>query len=164
MVYTIAYNITGSPSEAEDASQEVFLRLYRKLGSFRGEARFSTWFYRFTLNAVADFERRQRRARPAGAAGPACQIDIVDVPEPVGDAATSAIDRAAHQALLAALAGLPPGYRAPLVLREVYGLSYREISHQLGRPLGTVKVMVHRGRGELRLRLRASGYFDEKKR
>jgi RNA polymerase sigma-70 factor (ECF subfamily) len=156
MVYSIAYNMFGNQADAEDAAQEVFLRLYRKLSRFSGASSFSTWFYRFTLNAVVDHQRRQRHARAEDAAAGAAAAG-----EAMGDAEGEALDRVAYGELMAALAELPPDYRAPLVLRDVYGLSYREISCELDRPLGTVKAMVHRGRNALRLRLRAAGATEE---
>ncbi len=155
MVYSIAYNVFGSRVDAEDAAQEVFLRLYRKLSQFAGTSSFSTWFHRFALNAVIDHQRRQRHLRAADAP------PAVDAGEPTGDAEGEALDRVAYGELMAALGDLPLDYRAPLVLRDVYGLTYREISRELDRPLGTVKAMVHRGRNALRLRLRAAGITEE---
>jgi RNA polymerase sigma-70 factor (ECF subfamily) len=163
MVYSIAYNMFGNQADAEDAAQEVFLRLYRKLARFAGTSSFSTWFYRFTLNAVVDHQRRQRRIHAADAAVGATGAAHTGAPagEAMGDAEGEALDRVAYGELMAALAELPLDYRAPLVLRDVYGLSYREISGELDRPLGTVKAMVHRGRNALRLRLRAAGATEE---
>jgi RNA polymerase sigma-70 factor, ECF subfamily len=146
MVYSVAYNVLGSHTDAEDAAQEAFLRCYRKLSQFRGAATFSTWLFRLALTAAVDYKRRERR-RP----------EPVEVPDVV-DAAAPALDEGASAAtIVGALRDLPYDYRVPTVLRDIYGLPYQEIAEVTGRPLGTVKVMVHRGRASLRLRLRANG-------
>jgi RNA polymerase sigma-70 factor, ECF subfamily len=144
MVYSVTYKILGHHADAEDAAQDAFLRCYRKLSQFRGEASFSTWLFRLAVASAVDLRRRERR-RPQPA------------PE-VGDEAASPAGHPTDTAsLIAALRELPDDYRVPTVLRDVYGLPYQEIAEVTGRPLGTVKVMVHRGRASLRLRLRAAG-------
>ncbi len=144
MVYSVAYNVLGNHTDAEDAAQEAFLRCYRKLSQYRGEAAFSTWLFRLSLTASVDYRRRERR-RPEPVETP----DIVDeVQAELGDGVSAA-------SLTAALGALPEDYRVPTVLRDVYGLPYQEIADLTARPLGTVKVMVHRGRASLRLRLAA---------
>jgi RNA polymerase sigma-70 factor, ECF subfamily len=143
MVYSVAYNVLGDPTDAEDAAQEAFLRCYRKLPQYRSEATFSTWLFRLALTAAVDYRRREQ-ARP----------EPVDVPEVAGAEPSEGPDAAT---IVAALADLPHDYRVPTVLRDVYGLPYQEIAELTGRPLGTVKVMVHRGRASLRLKLRDGG-------
>jgi RNA polymerase sigma-70 factor (ECF subfamily) len=145
MVYSVAYNVLGNHTDAEDAAQEAFLRCYRKLSQYRSEATFSTWLFRLALTAAVDYRRRER-ARPEPVEVPDLAGEVSEVPDGV-DAAT----------IVAALADLPEDYRVPTVLRDVYGLPYQEIAELTGRPLGTVKVMVHRGRASLRLKLRAGG-------
>ncbi|HMK92826.1 MAG TPA: RNA polymerase sigma factor [Thermoleophilia bacterium] len=143
MVYSVAFNVLGNHTDAEDAAQESFLRCYRKLPQYRGEATFSTWLFRLALTASVDYQRRERR-RPE-------PVEVPDVAggQPVlGDGITAAT-------LLAALQDLPDDYRVPTVLRDIYGLPYQEIADLTARPLGTTKVMVHRGRASLRLRLQA---------
>jgi RNA polymerase sigma-70 factor (ECF subfamily) len=150
MVYTLAYNALGTHVDAEDAAQEVFVRAWRKLPGFRAASAFSTWLFRLAVNTVVDYQRREGRA-PVPA----------EVPERVSHDDSEALDRVGYGQLMSALGELPPDYRLPVVLRDIYGLEYREISRVLGRPLGTVKVYVHRGRAALRLRLRGSGLFGE---
>jgi RNA polymerase sigma-70 factor (ECF subfamily) len=149
MVYGLAYNMLGNHVDAEDAAQEVFLRLHQKLDGFHGLSAFSTWLFRLAVNAVVDYQRTWRR-----------QAAEPSVPEPATDVEDEVLRRVGYAELLQAMGELPPDYRLPLVLRDVYGLAYREISDVLDRPLGTVKASVHRGRSSLRLRLRASGAFD----
>jgi len=146
MVYSVAFNVLGDHTDAEDAAQEAFVRCYRKLSQFRSEATFSTWLFRLALSASVDYQRRERR-RP----------EPVDVPDLVDGGSPDLDDGVTAATLAAALHDLPDDYRVPTVLRDVYGLPYQEIAEATGRPLGTVKVMVHRGRASLRLRLRAEG-------
>jgi RNA polymerase sigma-70 factor (ECF subfamily) len=145
MVYSVAYNVLGDHTDAEDAAQEAFLRCYRTLPQYRGEATFSTWLFRVALTCAVDYKRREKK-RP----------EPVDVPE-LADTAPELGDGITPAALVEALHELPHDYRVPTVLRDVYGLPYQEIAELTGRPLGTVKVMVHRGRASLRLRLRPTG-------
>jgi len=144
MAYSIAYKMLGDRQDAEDATQEAFMSCYRRLATFRSESLFSTWMFRLTVSAAADVRRREARRRAAG---------TVAANEPVRETR----DSTDGGSLAAALAELPPDYRVPTVLRDVYGLAYQEIADVTGRPLGTVKVMVHRGRASLRLRLRSMG-------
>ena len=144
MVYSVAFSVLGNHTDAEDAAQEAFLRCYRKLPQFRSEASFSTWLFRVALTAAVDHRRRER----------ACP-EPVDVPDTA--AAADPGDGPGAAAIVAALGDLPEDYRLPTVLRDVYGLPYQEIAEITRRPLGTVKVMVHRGRASLRLKLRAGG-------
>ena len=113
---------------------------------YRGEAAFSTWLFRLALTSAVDYKRRERR-----------HPEPVEVPELADEAAPELGDGVTPAMLVEALAGLPQDYRVPTVLRDVYGMPYQEIAETTGQPLGTVKVMVHRGRASLRLRLRAGG-------
>jgi RNA polymerase sigma-70 factor (ECF subfamily) len=144
MVYSVAYNVLGNHTDAEDAAQDAFLRCYRKLPQYRSEAAFSTWLFRLALSASVDYQRRERR-RP----------EPVEVPDVAGAQQAELGDGITAATLTAALHELPEDYRVPTVLRDIYGLPYQEIADITARPLGTVKVMVHRGRASLRLRLRA---------
>ena len=145
MVYSVAYNVLGSHTDAEDAAQDAFLRCYRKLSQYREEASFSTWLFRLALTTAVDYKRRERR-----------HPEPVDVPELVDDAPELG-EGVSAATITAALRDLPDDYRVPTVLRDIYGLPYQEIAHVTGRPLGTVKVLVHRGRASLRLKLRPAG-------
>jgi RNA polymerase sigma-70 factor (ECF subfamily) len=150
MVYSVAYNVLGAHVDAEDAAQEALLRCYRSLPQYRGEASFSTWLFRLALTTSLDYQRRERR-RP----------EPVERPDLADEAAIEPGEGVDAGTLVDALAGLPDDYRGPTVLRDIYGLPYQEIAELTGRPLGTVKVMVHRGRASLRLRLRAGGVRAE---
>lgn len=176
MVYSIAYSVLGNSADAEDAAQETFLRLYRKLGQFRGDASFTTWLYRLAVRVAVDEHRRRQRgadrydmaAAIAGATGDSGREGGDQgvggtAAEPVAGAEAQALERLDAVALATALRELPADYRLLVVLRDVRGLAYKEIASTTGRPLGTVKAMVHRGRGTLRLRLRAAGILGEER-
>jgi RNA polymerase sigma-70 factor (ECF subfamily) len=137
-VYNLALRMTGRPEDARDAAQEAFLSAYRKLGSFRGDARFGTWIHRITLNACYDFLRKRRR-------GPfldrLADHDLEGPPVPDhADASIGSID------VERALAALPEDHRAVLVLHDVQDLAYEEVAEILGVPVGTVKSRLHRAR------------------
>lgn len=144
LVYSVAYTIIGDRTEAEDAAQEAFLRVFRSLRRYRGEASFATWIYRVAISAAVD-HRRRRRARGRAS----------DLSADVGPPRFSPGPELTHEqaercrTVLAAMGALRPALRKPLVLREVYGLGYDEMAQLLGRPVGTLKAAVHRGRRAL---------------
>jgi len=146
MVYSVAYNVLGTHADAEDAAQDAFLRCYRRLPQYRSEASFSTWLFRLALTTALDCRRRELR-----------QPEPVEMPDVADESAPQLGDDVDAATLVRALGDLPEDYRTPTVLRDLYGLPYQEIAELTGRPLGTVKVMVHRGRASLRLRLMAAG-------
>lgn len=138
----------GSAAEAEEIAQEVFLRVHRAIGEFRGEARLSTWLYAITsrlcLNRLASGARRRERADEA----------LIDV-TPSGDAdAADALERGELEtALHQAIAGLPEDRRIVVVLRDLEGLSYEEIAAALDLESGTVRSRLHRARMDLKAKL-----------
>jgi RNA polymerase sigma-70 factor (ECF subfamily) len=143
-VYTVAYRLTGNHHDAQDLVQEVLLRVQRGLSSYRPGS-MEAWLGRITTNAFLDDVRRRRR-RPA--------VAVPDLPESIQAGAPGADDALDHEVLpahvSAALRHLPDDYRAAVVLCDVVGLSYEEISHELGVPVGTVRSRIHRGRERLR--------------
>ena len=143
-VYNVAYRMLGGPEDAADATQEVFLTCLRKLPGFRGEAAFSTWLYRITVNACHDALRKGARERPT------------DEPpdQPTADASE---DVALSADVQRALLSVPEEFRAALVLHDVSDLDYAEIARTLGAPVGTVKSRVHRGRVALARALALQG-------
>jgi RNA polymerase sigma-70 factor (ECF subfamily) len=137
LVFGVAYTVLGDSYDAEDAAQEAFLRLHRGLPRYRGEAALGTWVFRLAVTAALD----QRRWLSRRAVVP---LDTL----PASPQATPE-QRADAEELLTAMAALSAALRAPLVLREVYGYEYAEIAALLGKPVGTVKAAVHRGRAAL---------------
>ncbi|OLC32464.1 MAG: hypothetical protein AUH81_16100 [Candidatus Rokubacteria bacterium 13_1_40CM_4_69_5] len=149
-VFSIAYRMLGSRAEAEEAAQEVFLRVHRGIAEFRGESKLSTWLYAITsrlcLNRLASGERRMARAREA-------EETLTGLPSADGDAAARMERSETEAALHRAIAELPDERRIVVVLRDLEGLSYEEIADTLGLTLGTVRSRLHRARLELRERL-----------
>lgn len=147
-LYTVAYRLTGNHDDAQDLVQEVLLRVRRGLASYRPGS-MEGWLSRIATNAFLDDVRRRRR-RP--------QQALPDDPERVLPP-TAAADVALAAEVLpddvqAALAALPPDFRAAVVLCDVVGLSYQEIGATLAVPVGTVRSRIHRGRALLREALR----------
>jgi RNA polymerase sigma-70 factor (ECF subfamily) len=144
-VYSICLRMTGNLAEAEDLTQEVFIQLYRKLDSFRGEAAFTTWLHRLTVNQVLmHFRKRSVRSEQITEDG---EIpDSVD-PDTVNPEAMPIVDRIA---LENAIAELPPGYRTVFVLHDVEGYEHEEIAKLLTCSAGTSKSQLHKARLKLR--------------
>ena len=144
-VYSICLRMTGNPAEAEDLTQEVFIQLSRKLGSFRGEAAFTTWLHRLTVNQVL-MHFRKRSVKSELTTDDGEMPDSVD-PETINPEAMPIIDRIA---LENAITQLPPGYRTVFVLHDVEGYEHEEIARMLGCSSGTSKSQLHKARLKLR--------------
>ncbi len=153
VVYRTAARIVG-PSEAEDVTQDAFLRAYHRLDQYRGRAAFRTWLLQITHNAALNTLARARR-RPAEADSAS---DHVPDRDPVRQPVTRLERRERQQRLELKLGRLRPEYRSLLVLRDLEGLSYTEIADVLEMPLGTVKGRLHRARDELIELLRNNTY------
>ena len=148
-VYNVCYRFVGNRTEAEDISQEVFLRVYRTLGSYRSaHGGFATWMTSVTRNLLIDHYRRTKRDR---------QTDSLDDAMPVVESKESGARRPDEQALLGELSGqvqtaltkLSPELREAVILRDLQQLEYAEIQQVLSVPEGTVKSRINRGRIEL---------------
>lgn len=145
-----------SPDMADDIAQEAFIKAWRKLSDFRGNCTFSTWLYRITVNAAKDCIRAAAR-RPAVSLSAFESDDEEagqewDVPVTSGDTLPEEVAER-HDLILAvrrAVESLPEDQRQVVVLRDLHGLSYQEISDKLGVELGTVKSRLNRGRLNLK--------------
>jgi len=159
MVYTLALHLLGDRDEALDLSQEVFLRVFRTIHSFRGQSALKTWIYRIVVNQARNRQRFWRRRRRADQVSLDQHVaEHGDLRQP-GDG--SSPDRAFVRKELAsklwsALNDLPFDQRTVVVLREIDGLSYDEIAFSLGVAVGTVKSRLTRARQVLRHQLRES--------
>lgn len=141
--YTLALRLVGDRQEAEDVSQEAYLRVFRSLRGFRGEARFETWLYRIVTNAALNHLRRRGRFGELTAEPDELETAAVSTaPGPEAIAERDELERS--------LARLPEGMRVVLVLKDVYGLSCREIGEEIGLAEGAVKVRLHRARRKLK--------------
>jgi RNA polymerase sigma-70 factor, ECF subfamily len=140
-VFTLAYRLVGDRHEAEDVAQDAYLKVYRSIRGFRGDASFDTWLYRIVSNtAITHLRRRGRFGELTEDAD-----QIVRLPEP--GAAADPVDR---DEVRRALASLPAGQRSVLMLKDVYGFSCAEIGEQMGLTEGAVKVRLHRARKRLK--------------
>jgi RNA polymerase sigma-70 factor (ECF subfamily) len=141
-VFALAVRIVGA-SDAEEVSQEAFIRIFRGLPKFRGDSALGTWIYRLSVNAA--LSHRSRRGPLLGAAGdPEIPAEAsIQESAPVGDAVLRA-------RLERALWRLPVGYRTVIVLHDIEGLEHEEVASILGCHIGTSKSQLHKARGKLR--------------
>src|ERR1044071_294693 len=148
-VYSLCLRMTQNVAEAEDLAQEVFIQLYRKVGSFRGESAFTTWLHRLTVNQVLmRFRRRGVKVEQPTDDGEAPQQVVAGTENP---SQMPVVDRIA---LDKAVGQLPPGYRAVFVLHDVEGHEHEEVARLLGCSVGTSKSQLHKARMKLRQLLR----------
>ena len=156
-IYALAYRVIGREEDARDVAQETFLRAFRALSGFKGQAKFSSWLYRITLNLCRDWIRRERRTPVAQAP------EGVDIIELAGEAAPSeSIEdlvsrKELGRAVAKAMSVLPDEQRTAIILKEYHGLTFQEIADLRGCPLSTVKTRLYQGLSVLRRRLEAQG-------
>jgi RNA polymerase sigma-70 factor, ECF subfamily len=144
----LAQQVVRSPLAAEDITQEAFLRAYRALPGFRGEASFYSWLYRIALNLCLNYLRQQTN-RASAAESPEVSI-LPGVTDP-----SALLEHQERERLVrGAIDALPAHYRVAIILRDLEGLSYQEIADVLGIPLGTVKSRINFGKHLLRQALR----------
>jgi RNA polymerase sigma-70 factor (ECF subfamily) len=159
-IYALAYRVIGREEEARDVVQETFLRAFRGIKNFRGQAKFSSWVYRIALNLCRDWIRRERRApiqaTPEG-------IDLVELAAEQGPAESIETLVARHdlsKIVAQAMALLPDEQRTAIILKEYHGMTFQEIADLQGCPLSTVKTRLYQGLTVLRRHLQAQGRFD----
>lgn len=146
-VYTLCLRILGNPADAQEATQDVFLKVWRNLSSFRGEAMFSTWLYRVASNTAISKYRKRKRQR-INESGVDDEV-LAQIPSP-GSVESAAGAKVEVERLEEALALLPEGLREAVVLRDVYGLNIAEIAAEQKISETAAKVRVHRGRKKLK--------------
>jgi RNA polymerase sigma-70 factor (ECF subfamily) len=145
-VFGIAYKFTGRFEEAEDLTQEVFLKVYKALDTYKKEQDFSWWLVSVSRNACIDYYRSTKRERKLMSQG----LDKIKDFKFEGLSPEGTLQAAERsKALRNSLSELPDDLRTVLVLRDLKGMSYKEIADQLGLVEGTVKSRIHRGRAEL---------------
>jgi len=148
-VYSICYRFTGSDHEAQDLAQEVFLRVFRNLKSFRaGEGSFQVWLTRLTRNLLIDHYRKSKLDRLSDSIED--QMPVLEEKTAISARADGMLaGREASEVLQAALRKLSPELRETVILRDLEEMEYREIARILNVPEGTVKSRLNRGRAEL---------------
>jgi RNA polymerase sigma-70 factor (ECF subfamily) len=157
--YTLAYRLTGNEHDAADVVQEAYLRVYRSLDGFRGDARFTTWLYRVTANCASSHLGRRHRHRHEQLKDDEPLVDGCQDHDP-----EQRVDSAVLRATLEkAIAQLSPGLRAVVVLRDVYELPHVDIAKELGISVTAAKVRLHRARGQLRDLVAASDHAGERR-
>jgi RNA polymerase sigma-70 factor (ECF subfamily) len=144
--YTLALRLTSHEEDARDVVQEAYLRAWKGLRRFRGDAQFSTWLYRITANVAFTSLQNRRRLRTA-------RLDEIEEPletAPESSPELVAESRSGLDELAAALHRLPAGLRQVIVLKDVYGLTHEAIAQDTGISVAAAKVRLHRGRKRLR--------------
>ena len=152
-IYALAYRTIGREEDARDVCQETFLRAFRALPGFRGQAKFSSWLYRIALNLCRDWIRRERRT---GFVQPPEDVDLIDfiaAAEPSESIEDLVARKDQMRAVERAMALLPEEQRTAIVLKEYHGLTFQEIADLLGCPLSTVKTRLYQGLSVLRREL-----------
>jgi RNA polymerase sigma-70 factor (ECF subfamily) len=156
-IYALAYRTIGREEDARDLVQETFLRAFRALPGFRGQAKFSSWLYRIALNLCRDWIRRERRAPVVQAPEGVDLLDMAAAAEP-SEAIEDLVARRDTTRLVEALmATLPAEQRTAIILKEYHGLTFQEIAELMGCPLSTVKTRLYQGLTVLRRELAKNG-------
>ena len=156
-IYALAYRLIGHDEDARDVCQDTFLRAFRALPGFKGQAKFSSWLYRIALNLCRDWIRRQRRT-PIVPAPDGVELTELRTSEPADEPMEDVLARRQlSQSVAKAMRMLSSDQRAALILKEYHGLTFQEIADLLGCPLSTVKTRLYQGLTVLRRELEREG-------
>lgn len=158
LVYAVAFKLLGNEHDAQDAAQETFIKLYCHLPSFRGESKFSVWLYRLANNVCIDMLRKKSVPTVSLSADEDDGVEL-NIPDGRFSPENELEKKQLRQAVERALGSLPEPYRQALVLRELAGQSYEEISQSLVIDIGTVKSRIFRARKKLCAILSRDGNF-----
>jgi RNA polymerase sigma-70 factor (ECF subfamily) len=156
-IYALAYRVIGREDDARDVAQETFLRAFRALSGFKGQAKFSSWLYRITLNLCRDWIRRERRAPVTQAPEGVDLIELASESEPSESIEELVSRRELGRAVAKAMSLLPEEQRTAIILKEYHGLTFQEIADLLDCPLSTVKTRLYQGLTVLRRHLQHAG-------
>src|SRR6187399_1227852 len=152
-IYALAYRVIGKEEDARDVCQDAFLRAYRALPGFKGQAKFSSWLYRIALNLCRDWIRRERRTPVAQAPEGVDLIELAGETSPSDSVEELVARREISRAVARAMADLPEEQRTAIILKEYHGLTFQEIADLVGCPLSTVKTRLYQGLTVLRREL-----------
>jgi RNA polymerase sigma-70 factor, ECF subfamily len=156
-IYALAYRVIGREEDARDVAQETFLRAFRALSGFKGQAKFSSWLYRITLNLCRDWIRRERRTPVSQAPEGVDIVELAGESEPSETIEEMVSRRELGRAVAKAMSMLPDEQRTAIVLKEYHGLTFQEIADLLDCPLSTVKTRLYQGLTVLRRQLDDAG-------
>jgi RNA polymerase sigma-70 factor (ECF subfamily) len=159
-IYALAYRVIGREEEARDVCQEAFLRAVRALPGFRGQAKFSSWLYRITLNLCRDWIRRQRRAPVSQLPEDTDVIEMAAARGPVESIEDLVARRELSAVVEEAMAHLPEEQRTAIILKAYHGMTFQEIADLQGCPLSTVKTRLYQGLSVLRRQLERNGQLQ----
>ena len=152
-IYALAYRTIGREEDARDVCQETFLRAYRALPGFRGQAKFSSWLYRIALNLCRDWVRRERRTPVVQPPEDGDLMEMAAATEPSESIEDLVARKDLTRSVERAMALLPEEQRTAIVLKEYHGLTFQEIADLVGCPLSTVKTRLYQGLTVLRREL-----------
>jgi len=152
-IYALAYRTIGREEDARDVCQETFLRAFRALPGFRGQAKFSSWLYRIALNLCRDWIRRERRAPVVQPPEDVDLMELAAAAEPSESIEDLVARKDLSRIVERAMAMLPEEQRTAIVLKEYHGLTFQEIADLVGCPLSTVKKRLYQGLSVLRREL-----------
>ncbi len=159
-IYALAYRVIGREEDARDVCQETFLRAFRSLNGFRGQAKFSSWLYRIALNLCRDWIRRERRAPLVQAPEGVDLIELASEQGPAESIEDLVARRNVSTIVERAMSLLSEEQRTAIVLKEYQGLTFQEIADLQGCPLSTVKTRLYQGLTVLRRELERQGVAD----
>jgi RNA polymerase sigma factor, sigma-70 family len=157
--YNIAYRLTGNHTDAEDLTQEAFVRAFRFFDNYRRDLPFENWLYRIMSNLFVDELRRRPKARvqsldaPVGNDATSESNAFLEIPDTRENPERVVLHEELDERIQKALAALPPDFRTTVILADIEGMSYEEISERMKCSLGTVRSRLHRGRKLLRSKL-----------
>lgn len=156
-IYALAYRVIGRDEDARDVVQETFLRAFRALPGFKGQAKFSSWLYRIALNLCRDWIRRQKRTPVVAAPEGMDVIEMAAEQGPVESIEDLVARNQLSETVAVAMQKLPEEQRTAIILKEYHGLTFQEIADLQGCPLSTVKTRLYQGLSVLRRDLESRG-------
>jgi RNA polymerase sigma-70 factor (ECF subfamily) len=159
-IFALAYRVIGREEDARDVCQDAFLRAYRGLAGFKGEAKFSSWLYRITLNLCRDWIRKQRRAPVSQMPEDTDAMELAADLGPIESIEDLVARRELSAVVARAMTLLPEEQRTAIVLKEYHGMTFQEIADLQGCPLSTVKTRLYQGLSVLRRHLQRNGQME----
>jgi len=163
--YNMAYRMTGNRDDAEDLTQEAYLRAYRSFDKYNRALPFENWFFRILSNLFVDGLRRKPKQAPLSLDQPLGDPDgesdyLLEIPDESADPQAQVLRNVMDERIQCALEKLPREFRTAVLLCDVEGMSYEEIARTMGTSIGTVRSRIHRGRKMLRRHIEAGACSD----